>query len=612
MRSSNREKSEMIRTKSMKKIPLKIRLILNISIVGSIFVTAIILLWGALQRTNSEYSSLFARENQMALHAKDISTFMLNARRAEKDFLLRKDSSYINKVDDYTNLVLSEADLLRTIETTTNFGDRITEQMEGYNREFRKLAEAWETMGLDENSGLQGTFRKAAHELEEGIQTHQDLMVGYLMLRRHEKDYLLRGSPKYVQRALEQIEDLRVRISNTILIPQEEAKLAALLDTYQGDFLKLVAEADEINTSTENMRNAVHKIEPLIEELSRVSMEEVNATIAATREHARTNLLRGAVISLVGILVSMTIFYFFARNIMKTIGGEPVHIAEIAHEIANGNLALNLPDSEREVGIYSAIIKMAVDLRKIAAEIVTSAQMVNVGTSEVSSAAQNISQGATEQAATAEEVSSTMEEITSTIERNTDNATKTESIAAKSAQEAKSSGAVTQKSVRAMKEIADKILIIQEIARNTNLLALNAAIEAARAGEKGKGFAVVASEIRKLAERSQLAALEITELASATVNLSEESGEQLRLLVPHIQETAELISEINLASQEQLSGVNQITEAINQLDQVIQSNAGSSEELAATSEELSAQAEQLQNTVAYFKLPEETLFLEQE
>lgn len=195
-----------------------------------------------------------------------------------------------------------------------------------------------------------------------------------------------------------------------------------------------------------------------------------------------------------------------------------------------------------------------------------------------------------------------MEEMNSNIGQNADNSSQTEKIAIKAANDARDSGEIVNKAVEAMTKIASKISIIEEISRSTNLLALNAAIEAARAGEHGKGFAVVASEVRKLAEQSQVAAGEITELASITVSLSQDSGEKLSKLVPDIQRTAELVQEISAASNEQQIGVDQITSAIQQLDKIIQNNASSSEELASTSEVLADQAEQLNKTIQYFKI----------
>ncbi|MEW5902539.1 MAG: methyl-accepting chemotaxis protein, partial [Acidobacteriota bacterium] len=185
-----------------------------------------------------------------------------------------------------------------------------------------------------------------------------------------------------------------------------------------------------------------------------------------------------------------------------------------------------------------------------------------------------------------------------------DNASQTEKIALKAAKDAQEGGKAVTESVAAQKEIAGKISIIEEIARQTNLLALNAAIEAARAGEHGKGFAVVASEVRKLAERSQTAAGEISQLSASSVGVAEKAGEMLGKLVPDIQKTAELVQEISAASKEQDSGAEQINQSILQLDQVIQQNAGAAEELASTSEELSSQAEQLQSAVSFFKMDE--------
>ena len=194
-----------------------------------------------------------------------------------------------------------------------------------------------------------------------------------------------------------------------------------------------------------------------------------------------------------------------------------------------------------------------------------------------------------------------MEQMAANIQQNSENAQQTEKMAVKSAEDGNAGGKAVAETVSAMKEIAGKISIIEEIARQTNLLALNAAIEAARAGEHGKGFAVVASEVRKLAERSQGAAGEINELAKSSVNVAEKAGEMLAKIVPDIRKTADLVQEINAASNEQTSGANQINKAIQQLDQVIQQNASASEEMASTSEELLSQAEQLMSTIAFFK-----------
>ncbi|RTL71393.1 MAG: methyl-accepting chemotaxis protein [Hyphomicrobiales bacterium] len=230
------------------------------------------------------------------------------------------------------------------------------------------------------------------------------------------------------------------------------------------------------------------------------------------------------------------------------------------------------------------------------------ADQVTSGSQELSSSSEQVSQGASEQAASAEEASASMEEMAANIKQNADNAAQTEKIARQSSKDAEASGDAVARAVNAMRTIAEKISIVQEIARQTDLLALNAAVEAARAGEHGKGFAVVASEVRKLAERSQTAAAEIGSLSGDTVKVAQEAGDMLVRLVPDIRKTAELVSEISAACREQDIGASQINEAIQQLDKVTQQNASASEQMSATSEELAAQAEELQTSIAFFRV----------
>jgi methyl-accepting chemotaxis protein len=276
--------------------------------------------------------------------------------------------------------------------------------------------------------------------------------------------------------------------------------------------------------------------------------------------------------------------------------------ADIADQIANGNLTVTpKPLSDKDtLGI--ALESMVQRLRGVVADALAAADNVSSGSQELSSSSEQLSQGATEQASSAEEASASMEQMAANIKQNADNAAQTEKIARQSSKDAELSGQAVSRAVVAMRTIAEKISIVQEIARQTDLLALNAAVEAARAGEHGKGFAVVASEVRKLAERSQAAAAEISSLSGETVQTAAEAGEMLNRLVPDIQKTAELVSEISAACREQDIGASQINEAIQQLDKVTQQNAGSSEEMSSTSEELAAQAEELQASISFFKV----------
>ena len=276
-------------------------------------------------------------------------------------------------------------------------------------------------------------------------------------------------------------------------------------------------------------------------------------------------------------------------------------------QLAQGNLTFKaVPRDDKDV-VRGALKTVREDLHSLIGNISVATEQVASGSHAISRSSTEMSNGAVTQAASAEEASSSVEEMTANIRQNAENALQTEKIAIQAASDAQEGGQAVNMTVSAMKQIADKISIVEEIARQTNLLALNAAIEAARAGEHGKGFAVVAAEVRKLAERSQKAAAEINELSTNSVDVAEKAGSVLDSLVPNIQKTAELVQEIAAASREQDAGADQIGKSIQQLDEVIQQNASASEEMASTSEELSSQSEQLAEMIAFFVIDDGAL-----
>lgn len=312
----------------------------------------------------------------------------------------------------------------------------------------------------------------------------------------------------------------------------------------------------------------------------------------------RTGTLVVIALALVaGIVISLVVTRSITQPLQAAMGA--------ISKVSEGDLSVKLEaNGKDEISQILTLTNQMVDnLSRTVREVIAAADNVASGSHELSSSAQTLSEGASEQSAAAEESTASMEQMTSSIQQNADNARQTDKIASKAAEDTHSSGEAVMRTVNAMKDVASKINIIEEIARKTDLLALNAAVEAARAGEHGKGFAVVASEVRKLAERSQMAAAEISKLTVEGVKVAEGAGQLLVKLVPDIRKTAELVREISAASAEQSTGAVQVNRAMQQLDTVIQQNAAASEQIASTSEELASQASALQSAIGFFQVP---------
>ncbi|TVQ23876.1 MAG: HAMP domain-containing protein [Spirochaetaceae bacterium] len=404
-------------------------------------------------------------------------------------------------------------------------------------------------------------------------------------------------------------------IQRELAAGNEQAALNAFVNVMQpnagatfAQFDRLLAEAqaavaifEELNdfgfTDVVQQQDRVKDMLTEIIELNEAVAAQEVTDAARDGNFVQTSVVAGIII---GVLAAIALGLLITRGITH-----PVSLGvAFAKRIAAGDLTGTLDVEQKdEIGILAeAMREMTRKITEIVQSVQQSSANVASGSEQMSSTAQELSSGSAEQAANAEEVSSSMEEMSSNISQNSENAQETEQIARQSAADAENGGKAVEQTVEAMKQIAEKISIIEDIARNTNLLALNAAIEAARAGDHGKGFAVVASEVRKLAERSQQAAGEISNLSKSSVEVAESAGTMIARIVPNIQRTAQLVEEINAASKEQDSGANQINQAILQLDQVIQQNASASEEMASMAEELASQADSLRETMEFFTI----------
>ncbi|MDM8535780.1 methyl-accepting chemotaxis protein [Desulfobacterales bacterium HSG17] len=384
-----------------------------------------------------------------------------------------------------------------------------------------------------------------------------------------------------------------------------------------------VAAGSEVDAAFDN---EFHAFINLADEAEELIHDAMNKGLINVENNINRSVKLMFIISVAAIIFALIIGFVLSSSIMRHLGTEPVVLSEIANKIAAGDINIEFGEKERDgtENVYQAMKKMAQNLRKIVGDvrIVTtrvseSSKQITAMSQQLSSGSEEMSQGASEQAAAAEQASAAMEQMTASIRQNSDNAQQTEQIASIAAGDAREGGKAVEKTVAAMKKITDKIQIIEEIARQTDLLALNAAVEAARAGEHGKGFAVVASEVRKLSERSQRAAGEISTLSSSSVQVAEKAGDTLEKIVPGIQKTAELIQEISASAEEQRRGTEQVNKAIQQLDMVIQQNAQTSEEIAATSVNLSQNAvelsrnlvKKLRDAIGYFKIEEDKIGL---
>jgi len=555
-------------------------------------------------RSNAELK--LTEVEKFTFNVKSMEAQLLFERMHEKDFLLRND---IATSTEFNNKIVSMRKLITETEPLAGeFGlnDQLAlvgKKFDTYASGFNELVLLKQEIGLDEHSGLQGELSESAKKVEDIIkaQKRDDLIIALLVMRAHEKDFTQYESEEYISQMMDGQSDFSKLLKKSDLPTDKKSQIISSMSEYQQKFYAYAGKRSHVRDTINEFRVTA---EQLASDLNNILIQTpaIENAIRADFTKKINISFMVFIFTLFFVIATISILSFYLlRSIQNQLGADPKVVAGIADSIATGRLDLVNID-ENALGILSSMRRMKFALENILREIQDNTTDVATAATQISSTAGSISSAAEEQAASVEQTSASIEQMRASISQNSENSSKANEIANESSQAAIACGELVAETVKAMKQIAEKISVIEEIAAQTNMLSLNAAIEASRAGEYGRGFAVVAAEVRKLAELSRGSALEIAQLTSRSVSVAEQAASSLQDTIPKTIKTSELVKEITLVSEEQAAGTDQITSAVRELDSAAQQNSTASQELAATAKAMTDRSVALQNAVAFFNI----------